>query len=106
MPLPQHVREWRQCHRRAGMSLVGLLHRVHRERANGVDAELIEVYAGCSLGHSNPDLAACHNFVRRSKPSTSSSTCCGDGDACAATFNSSTSLGISWRPCFKLSIPI
>ncbi len=108
MPLPQHVRERCQGHRRAGMSRIGLLHGIHRERADGVDAELIELHAsdGGGLGHSNPDLAACHNLVRRSKPSTSSSTCRGDGDACAAIFSSSASLGISWRPCFKLSIPI
>ena len=108
MALPQHVRERRQRHCRAGMPRIGLLYGVHRERTDGVDAELIELHAsdGGGLGHSNPDLAACHNLVRRSKPSTSSSTCCGDGDACAAIFSSSTSLGISWRPCFKLSIPI
>src|SRR6266550_726887 len=108
MALPQHVRERRQRHCRAGMPRIGLLYGVHRERTDGVDAELIELHAsdGGGLGHSNPDLAACHNLVRRSKPSTSSSTCRGDGDACAAIFSSSTSLGISWRPCFKLSMPI
>ena len=103
MALPQHIGERRQRHRRARMARLRLLHGVHRQRADRVDAELVEADR---LGQSRPDLAACHSFVSRSKPSTSMSTCCGDGDAWAATFSSSTSFGISRRPCFVLSIPI
>ena len=108
MPLPQHPREGRQRHRGAGVPRIRLLHRVHRQRADGVDAELIQRFAHTrdGLGHNSPDLAACQSFVRRSKPSTSISTCCGDGEACAAILSSSTSLGISFRPCFALSVPI
>src|SRR2546423_10648401 len=106
MPLPQHVRERRQRHRGAGMARSGLLHGVHRERADSVDAELIELHASDRLGHSNPDLAACQSLVSRSKPSTRTSTCCGEGVACAAILSSSTILGISLRPCFALSMPI
>src|SRR6266516_4528889 len=106
MQLPQHVRERRQRHRRAGMARLGLLHGVHGERADGIDAELIDVHARGGLGRSNPDLAACQSLVSRSKPSTRTSTCCGEGVACAAILSSSTILGISLRPCFALSIPI
>ena len=42
MPLPQHVRDRRKGHRGPGVAGIGLLHRVHREGADGVDAELIE----------------------------------------------------------------
>ena len=108
MALPQDVRERRERHGGAGVSRIGLLHRVHRQRTDGVDAELIQRFAHTrdGLGHNSPDLAACQSFVRRSKPSTSISTCCGDGEACAAILSSSTSLGISFRPCFALSVPI
>ena len=39
--LPQRVGHRRQCHRCAGMAGIGLLHGIHRERANGVYAKLI-----------------------------------------------------------------
>ena len=39
--LPQAVDHRRQRHRRAGMAGVGLLHRVHRQRAQGRHAQLI-----------------------------------------------------------------
>ncbi len=38
----QHVAERRQRHRRAGVSGVGLLHGVHGQRADGIDAEEVE----------------------------------------------------------------
>src|SRR6266540_2388400 len=102
MALPQHVRERRQRHRGARMARLRLLHRIHRERADGVYAELLEG----GLRHSRPDLAACQSLVSRSNPSTSMSTCCGLGLAWAATLSSSTSRGISLRPCLTLSVPI
>jgi hypothetical protein len=40
--LPQAVRDRRHRHRRAGVARIGLLDGVHRQRANGVDAELVE----------------------------------------------------------------
>src|SRR5262244_804239 len=40
--IPDRIDQWRERHRRAGVSGFGLLHRVDRKRANGVDAQLIE----------------------------------------------------------------
>ena len=40
--IPEGVDEGRQRHRRAGMSRLGLLDRINRQRANGVDAQLID----------------------------------------------------------------
>ena len=40
--IPDRVDQRRESHRRAGVSGFGLLHRVDRKRANGVDAQLIE----------------------------------------------------------------
>src|ERR1017187_687400 len=39
---PEPIAHRRQAHRRAGMARVGLLHAVHRECADGVDAKLVE----------------------------------------------------------------
>src|SRR6266545_4471262 len=102
MTLPEHVRERRQRHRGARMARLRLLHRIHRERADGVYAELLEG----GLRHSRPDLAACQSLVSRSNPSTSMSTCCGLGLAWAATLSSSTRRGISLRPCLAPSLSI
>src|SRR4029077_1472750 len=44
--IPNRVDERRERHGRAGMSGLGLLHGIDRERANGVDAQLIELW-GC-----------------------------------------------------------
>ena len=103
MALPQHVRERRERHRGTGVAGVRSLHRVHREGADGVDAELVErrvARRGGSgraraWGHSSPDFAACHRFTSRSKPLTSTSTCCGLGVARAAVLSSSQIFGIS-----------
>ena len=51
-------------------------------------------------------MAACHNFVRRSKPSTRRSTCWGLGLAFAAAVSSSTMRPISLRPCACAVAPI
>ena len=40
---PEHVREWRQRHRRARVAVPGLLHRVHRKPAHHVDAALLDL---------------------------------------------------------------
>ena len=40
--LPKRINDGRQCHWRAGMAGIGLLHGIHRECANGVYAKLIE----------------------------------------------------------------
>jgi hypothetical protein len=37
--LPQRVDYGRQCHRRAGMARIGLLHGIHRKRTNHVYAK-------------------------------------------------------------------
>src|SRR5262244_3284094 len=42
-PIPNRIDERRECHGSAGMSGVGLLHSVHRKRANGIDTQLIEL---------------------------------------------------------------
>jgi hypothetical protein len=42
MPLPQDVRDGREGHRSPGVAGIGPLDRVHREDADGVDAQLIE----------------------------------------------------------------
>ena len=45
---PQHVGHRRGAERHAGMAAVGLLHHVHRQEADGVDALLVEfVEHGC-----------------------------------------------------------
>src|SRR5689334_17287580 len=41
--LPQDVRHRRQRHGSSRMSGVGLLHGIHGERADGVDAELVKI---------------------------------------------------------------
>jgi hypothetical protein len=46
----EHVADGRERHRRAGMSGIGLLHRVHGEAANRVDRECLDV----SGGHGAP----------------------------------------------------
>ena len=47
--LPQRIDQGCQCHRCAGMAGIGPLHGIHRERANGVNAKLIQrvVRLGC-----------------------------------------------------------
>ncbi len=111
MPLPQHPSEWGQRHGRAGMPGVGLLYRVHRDGAHGVDAQQLErgvARAGDTghLGAHSPDFAACHSLINRSKPPTRRSTCCGDGLALAAVSSSITSRPISLRFCFWASTAI
>ena len=44
--LPHRIGHRRQRHGRAGMAGIGLLHRVHGERANGVDGKLVELLVG------------------------------------------------------------
>ena len=44
--LPQTVGHRRQPHGRARMSRVGLLHRIHGQGADGVDAQRIQLFAG------------------------------------------------------------
>ena len=39
--LPERVDHGRQRHRRAGMAGIGLLYGIHRQSANGVDAEFV-----------------------------------------------------------------
>ena len=46
--LPKRIDHRRQCHRRAGMAGIGLLHGIHRERANGVNAKLIDCAVLCA----------------------------------------------------------
>ncbi len=53
-PRVEQVRDRRERHGSAGMAGVRLLDRVHRERADGVDAELVEVRRGGGGGHSAP----------------------------------------------------
>ncbi len=45
VPRPQNVGERREGHRCARMPGVGLLHRIHGQRADGVDAQLVEIGA-------------------------------------------------------------
>src|SRR3989442_7250847 len=97
MLLPQHPGEGRERHRRPGMARVRLLHRVHGEGADGVDAELLEIgVAGPGGGglapwprHSSPDFAARPKGFNRWQPFTRVSTCCRLALAFAATFSSS-----------------
>jgi hypothetical protein len=42
-PRPEHVGEWRQCHRRARVPGVGPLRGVHREASDDVDPALLQV---------------------------------------------------------------
>jgi len=53
---PQCVRHRRAAHRQAGVSAVRFLNRVYREKADGVDAELVELVGwlgGWVVGHSS-----------------------------------------------------
>ena len=50
----EEVRQRSERHRRAGMARVRLLHRIHRQRADGVDGQLFDV----SLRHGAPRRAA------------------------------------------------
>ena len=53
VPREQHVGERRERHRRAGVSGLRFLHRVHGQRADGVDAEKIEIGSRhCSVRQS------------------------------------------------------
>src|SRR3989442_2134996 len=91
-----------------------MLQRVEGEGAEVVDTELLEIgvagRGGGGLahapGHSSPDLAACHKCIRRSKPLTRMSTCCGLALAFAALFSSSPNPGHSFRPRFGPSTAV
>src|SRR5512145_2438399 len=48
--IPDRIDQRRERHRRAGVSGFGLLHRIDRKRANGVDAQLIE-FRICQMVH-------------------------------------------------------
>ena len=50
--VPQHKGQRRQRHGRAGMSAVGLLHRIHGQGANGVDAEQFQWLLGERVLHA------------------------------------------------------
>src|SRR5882672_1137465 len=50
--IPDRIDQRRESHRRDGVSGYGLLHRVDRKRANGVDAQLIE-FRVCQMVHSS-----------------------------------------------------
>ena len=58
-PGPQDVSEWRQRHRRAGMAAVRLLHRIHGEAPDHVDAKLLRPGGGlvgdgcCLVAHAD-----------------------------------------------------
>ena len=45
-PGPEHVGQWRERHRCAGMAAVRLLHGIHGEAADHVDAELLRPGGG------------------------------------------------------------
>ena len=44
VPTPQRDRNLRHAHRHAGMAGVGLLHRIHRQRANGVGHQRLPAF--------------------------------------------------------------
>ena len=52
-PVPDRVDQRRQRHRRAGVPGLGLLDRVDREGADGVDRELVEIRAGQRAGFAH-----------------------------------------------------
>jgi hypothetical protein len=49
---PEHVREWRERHRRAGVTGIRRLDRVHGERADRIDAEFVEARVSHGGGFS------------------------------------------------------
>ena len=66
--LPERIDHRRQRHRRAGMAGIGLLHGIHRERANGVDAKLIDcaiLYASASRCLRFRFQFDCHRMMSR-----------------------------------------
>src|SRR5207245_4050087 len=60
VPLPQDGGERRQRHGPPRMAAIRLLDGIHRERADGVDAELVEggVGRGHDIGHAGAPLTA------------------------------------------------
>ena len=51
--IPERVDQWRQRHRCSGVTGIGCLNRIYRQRPNGVDGELIDLrtsHGGCSHG--------------------------------------------------------
>ena len=53
--LPQGVNGGRHAHGRAGMTRVGLLDGINRQRADGIDAQLINVDGSdCNIRHTFP----------------------------------------------------
>ena len=51
--VPQRVDERRQRHRRAGMSGLRLLNRIHRQRANAIDRQLVKLRVGHRSGRTH-----------------------------------------------------
>src|SRR5262249_45989901 len=47
--LPKRIHYWRQTHRSPGVARICLLHGVDRERADGIDTKLVDVW----LAHGN-----------------------------------------------------
>ena len=84
--LPERVGDRRQRHRRPGMARVGLLDRVDRQRADRVDAELVDV-----LGHDLESilLIPAHGSMRVTAPSPLSAT---------QTASPATATAPGWRP--------
>src|SRR5690606_739019 len=64
---PQHVGHDRCTHRQAGMPGVGLLHRIDREEANGVDALGIEICSSLgSFGYRHGAFLPVSSMMRNS----------------------------------------
>jgi hypothetical protein len=70
-PLVEQVRRRGQAHRRPGVTVADLLHRIGREHAHGVDCagvqrgpvELISGVCGHGVGHDNPDPSLAPRFM-------------------------------------------
>jgi len=56
-PLPQAIHHRRHRHRCAGVTRVGLLDRIHRQRADRVDAQFVETLFS---HHNSLPLSPCH----------------------------------------------
>ena len=61
--VPDRVDQGRERHRRAGVAGIGLLDRVHRERADGIDRQLIQLLVGHDLTFGSS--CTCDTSTRR-----------------------------------------
>ena len=104
---PQHVGERRERHRRARVTGVRALHRVHRERAHDVDRPLVEVERLGLRGHARLLIASscgCYEEVPESVRSLTAGPAPGGRDCERVRQPKTATLAV--KPCRKFRPPI